>query len=50
MKNQDRELVLEKIRSSTTTNIILISFKAGSTGLTLTCANHVVSISLYSQP
>jgi hypothetical protein len=32
MKKDDREKALTKIRESSTTRVILISFKAGSTG------------------
>ena len=50
MRKQDREAALEKIRNSTTTRLILISFKAGSTGLNLTCCNNVILVDMWWNP
>lgn len=50
LKNDDRTKVLDRFRASATTNVILISFKAGSTGLNLTAANHVVLVDLWWNP
>ncbi|TFK32090.1 SNF2 family N-terminal domain-containing protein [Crucibulum laeve] len=45
-----RERALAKIKSSTTTRVILISFKAGSTGLNLTACNNVILVDLWWNP
>lgn len=50
MKNDVRQQSLETIKSSTTVRVILISFKAGSTGLNLTCCNNVVLMDLWWNP
>lgn len=50
MKTHQREEVLHTIRTSTTTRLILISFKAGSTGLNLTCCNNVILTDLWWNP
>ncbi|KAG0693585.1 SNF2 family N-terminal domain-containing protein [Suillus ampliporus] len=50
MTKDKREASLEKIRSSKSTRCILISFKAGSTGLNLTCCNNVVLADMWWNP
>ncbi|KAF8205756.1 P-loop containing nucleoside triphosphate hydrolase protein [Mycena galopus ATCC 62051] len=50
MKPVDREAALTKIKTSARTKVILISFKAGSTGLNLTCANNVILCDLWWNP
>ncbi|BEJ17181.1 hypothetical protein CspHIS471_0605820 [Cutaneotrichosporon sp. HIS471] len=50
MKPDQREAVLHTIRTSRTTRVILISFKAGSTGLNLTCCNNVILSDLWWNP
>ncbi|KAJ7461525.1 SNF2 family DNA-dependent ATPase [Mycena latifolia] len=50
MKPVDREAALTKIKSSATTKVILISFKAGSTGLNLTACNNVILVDLWWNP
>ncbi|KAF7311329.1 hypothetical protein MKEN_01034600 [Mycena kentingensis (nom. inval.)] len=50
MKPVDREASLEKIRKKASTKVILISFKAGSTGLNLTCCNNVILVDLWWNP
>ncbi|KAJ7481191.1 SNF2 family DNA-dependent ATPase [Mycena galericulata] len=50
MKPADRETALTKIKSSKTTHVILISFKAGSTGLNLTACNNVILVDLWWNP
>ncbi|CAE6481662.1 unnamed protein product [Rhizoctonia solani] len=47
---KDREVALEKIRNSSRTKVILISFKAGSTGLNLTACNNVILVDLWWNP
>lgn len=42
MNNVAREAALEKIRTSSTTRVILISLGAGSTGLNLVCCSRVI--------
>lgn len=49
MRNDKRLESLESIRSGPAT-VILISFKAGSTGLNLTCCNHVVLMDMWWNP
>ena len=39
MKPPDREAALAKIKENPSVKVILISFKAGSTGLNLTCCS-----------
>ncbi|KAJ7286231.1 SNF2 family DNA-dependent ATPase [Mycena rebaudengoi] len=50
MKPVDREAALTKIKNSQTTKVILISFKAGSTGLNLTACNNVILVDLWWNP
>ncbi|KAG1773596.1 SNF2 family N-terminal domain-containing protein [Suillus placidus] len=50
MTKDKREASLEKIRNSKSTRCILISFKAGSTGLNLTCCNNVVLVDMWWNP
>jgi len=50
MNKVEREAALEKIKTSSTTRLILISFKAGSTGLNLTCCNNVILVDLWWNP
>ncbi|KAF8960935.1 SNF2 family N-terminal domain-containing protein [Flammula alnicola] len=50
MNPKDREAALTKIKTSTTTRVILISFKAGSTGLNLTACNNVILVDLWWNP
>ncbi|KAG8786875.1 hypothetical protein FRC12_016137 [Ceratobasidium sp. 428] len=47
---KEREVALDKIRNSSTTKTILISFKAGSTGLNLTACNNVILLDLWWNP
>ena len=50
MLKPQRDEALEKIRTSAKTHVILISFKAGSTGLNLTCCNNVILVDLWWNP
>ncbi|KAF8607218.1 hypothetical protein BDV93DRAFT_435751 [Ceratobasidium sp. AG-I] len=50
MPPKDREVALDKIRNSPRTKAILISFKAGSTGLNLTACNNVILMDLWWNP
>lgn len=50
MKPQERESALERIRSDPSVTIILISFKAGSTGLNLTSCSRVILMDLWWNP
>ncbi|CAK9784152.1 unnamed protein product [Cutaneotrichosporon oleaginosum] len=50
LKAEDREAVLHTIRTSKSTRVILISFKAGSTGLNLTCCNNVILADMWWNP
>ena len=50
MRKEQREASLEKIRNDSNTKVILISFKAGSTGLNLTCCNNVILVDLWWNP
>ncbi|KAI0795563.1 SNF2 family N-terminal domain-containing protein [Abortiporus biennis] len=50
MNKLKRDEALEKIKSSKRTRVILISFKAGSTGLNLTCCNNVILVDLWWNP
>lgn len=50
MSKDKREASLEKIRSSKSTQCILISFKAGSTGLNLTTCNNVILVDMWWNP
>ncbi|KAI0692705.1 SNF2 family N-terminal domain-containing protein [Cytidiella melzeri] len=45
-----REEALEKIKTKNSIRVILISFKAGSTGLNLTCCNNVILVDLWWNP
>ncbi|KAH7337757.1 SNF2 family N-terminal domain-containing protein [Rhizoctonia solani] len=47
---KEREVALDKIRNSSRTKVILISFKAGSTGLNLTACNNVILVDLWWNP
>jgi SNF2 family DNA or RNA helicase len=49
MRQDQRLEALEKIRTGVCT-VILISFKAGSTGLNLTCCNNVVLMDMWWNP
>lgn len=50
MKPQERESALERIRSDASVTVILISFKAGSTGLNLTSCSRVILMDLWWNP
>ncbi|KAL1413004.1 hypothetical protein Q8F55_000753 [Vanrija albida] len=50
LRADQREDVLNKIRTSKSVRVILISFKAGSTGLNLTCCNNVILMDLWWNP
>ncbi|KAI0768279.1 SNF2 family N-terminal domain-containing protein [Trametes elegans] len=50
MNKVERDGALEQIKNSATTRVILISFKAGSTGLNLTCCNNVILIDPWWNP
>lgn len=50
MTRTARETALHSIRDRPETRAILISFKAGSTGLNLTCCNRVVLCDLWWNP
>ncbi|THH29503.1 hypothetical protein EUX98_g4700 [Antrodiella citrinella] len=50
MTKAKREEALDKIKDSTRTKVILISFKAGSTGLNLTCCNNVILVDMWWNP
>ncbi|KAH7929303.1 hypothetical protein BV22DRAFT_1110033 [Leucogyrophana mollusca] len=50
MTKDKREASLEKIRTSKSTRCILISFKAGSTGLNLTACNNVILVDMWWNP
>ena len=50
MTKPEREEALRKIKTSASTRVILISFKAGSTGLNLTCCNNVILVDLWWNP
>lgn len=50
MSAKEREVSLAKIKSSKSTRVILISFKAGSTGLNLTACNNVILVDLWWNP
>jgi SNF2 family DNA or RNA helicase len=47
MRADKREQALEAIRNKPEIKVILISFKAGSTGLNLTCCNNVILMDLW---
>ena len=50
MKKAERDASVEKISNSRSTKVILISFKAGSTGLNLTCCNNVILVDPWWNP
>jgi SNF2 family DNA or RNA helicase len=50
MKMEDREASLKKIKESDKCRVILVSFKAGSTGLNLTCCSRVILVDLWWNP
>jgi len=50
MRPNARQEALNRIRSDEGANVILISFKAGSTGLNLTCCNRVILCDLWWNP
>ncbi|KAI0364994.1 hypothetical protein BV20DRAFT_955118 [Pilatotrama ljubarskyi] len=50
MNKVQRDEALKKIDESSTTRVILISFKAGSTGLNLTCCNNVILVDPWWNP
>ncbi|KAI0320422.1 SNF2 family N-terminal domain-containing protein [Amylostereum chailletii] len=50
MSKDKREASLNKIKSDRKTKVILISFKAGSTGLNLTACNNVILVDLWWNP
>ncbi|KAI0922976.1 hypothetical protein AcV5_009827 [Taiwanofungus camphoratus] len=50
MNKGQREDALTTIKESRKTRVILISFKAGSTGLNLTCCNNVILVDLWWNP
>ena len=50
MNKVDREKALETIKNKANIRVILISFKAGSTGLNLTCCNNVILVDLWWNP
>lgn len=47
MTNDKRQVALEAIKNDPRVAVILISFKAGSTGLNLTCCNNVILLDLW---
>ncbi|ESK91914.1 dna repair protein rad5 [Moniliophthora roreri MCA 2997] len=50
MKPPEREATLRTIKSDPDVRVILISFKAGSTGLNLTVCNNVILVDLWWNP
>ncbi|CAO1636237.1 unnamed protein product [Jaminaea pallidilutea] len=50
MRPVEREAALDRIRRDKNIKIILISFKAGSTGLNLTCCSRVILMDLWYNP
>lgn len=50
MKPRDKERSLDLIRSDPSTLVILISFRAGSTGLNLVSCNHVILLDMWWNP
>ncbi|KAF9022196.1 hypothetical protein BDZ89DRAFT_1070828, partial [Hymenopellis radicata] len=50
MKPAEREVSLNKIKNDPKTKVILISFKAGSTGLNLTVCNRVILFDMWWNP
>ncbi len=47
MRNDKRQAALDAIKTDPSVRVILISFKSGSTGLNLTCCNHVILMDLW---
>ncbi|KAF5348045.1 hypothetical protein D9758_010064 [Tetrapyrgos nigripes] len=50
MNSVDREKSIEAIKKDDHVKVILISFKAGSTGLNLTACNNVILVGLWWNP
>ncbi|EDO15871.1 hypothetical protein Kpol_1009p17 [Vanderwaltozyma polyspora DSM 70294] len=50
MNAQQRSDVLSDFYKSSSTRVLLISMKAGNSGLTLTCANHVIIVDPFWNP
>ena len=50
MVPKEREVSLEKIKNNAAIKVILISFKAGSTGLNLTVCNHGILVGMWWNP
>ncbi|CAO1638861.1 unnamed protein product [Sympodiomycopsis kandeliae] len=50
MRPKHREESLRRIREDSSVRVILISFKAGSTGLNLTCCSRVILMDLWWNP
>ncbi|OBZ66360.1 hypothetical protein A0H81_13586 [Grifola frondosa] len=50
MSKAERDVALANIKESHKTRVILISFKAGSTGLNLTCCNNVILVDPWWNP
>lgn len=50
LRPDERERALERIRSDASTRVILISFKAGNTGLNLTSCSRVILMDLWWNP
>jgi len=50
MSKEKREASLDQIRNNKRIGVILISFKAGSTGLNLTACNNVILVDLWWNP
>ncbi|KAH8101775.1 SNF2 family N-terminal domain-containing protein [Cristinia sonorae] len=50
MNKVKREESLDKIKNRDSIKVILISFKAGSTGLNLTCCNNVILVDMWWNP
>ncbi|KAJ7594372.1 SNF2 family DNA-dependent ATPase [Mycena floridula] len=50
MNSQEREKSLNSIKTNPNIRVILISFKAGSTGLNLTACNNVILVDLWWNP
>ncbi|EJD52040.1 hypothetical protein AURDEDRAFT_98801 [Auricularia subglabra TFB-10046 SS5] len=50
MNSDQRKAAIERIQTSKSTKVILISFKAGGTGLNLTCCNRVILVDMWWNP